>query len=165
MKKLIIGMFVLLFSLNLTFAETETLNKYLTTRSRMGADSCGLATGIFFVFRAVQNYKAKNMTSALTSAATGLTTALGSLAFITVSEAANDPLKEFKESEEYGQILDTLGEDRGEEFVLDVLAGWDLRNLARKYANDGNYADIVEGDLGSLTMENLPRFLEGMTEK
>jgi hypothetical protein len=98
-------------------------------------DSAGMVTGIYFIYEAVQAFKKNDVGGGLTSGALGLSTTLG--AFSIVAEAAETSKEDIKDtlinSPEYLKISNDLGEELAEEFVMDVIAGWSVERLNKKY--------------------------------
>ena len=130
---------LLLLSFN-TFAERTTsitAGEMVTKVTSIRVENAlGLATGVYFLYEAVQNYKSKSMGDAITSGALGLSTVLGGISFVSTAQAGELPLdvkSELQNSPEYAKIANDLGEERAEEFIFDVLAGWSVERLDAKY--------------------------------
>lgn len=131
------------------------LSDYITTTTGVHTDSLGLATAGAMIYYAVQNFRAKDPVSGLTSAALGVSSALGSFHLVRSVRAADsevDVIKVIMESEEYQVIRENFGDGLAREFVLDTLAGWSPERLADKYGLD----ELRDGQ--EIVINDGPRF-------
>lgn len=120
-----------------TTTQSVSLGDYLTEKSSVGVNSVSLLTAAYMIYEAVNNFKAKDPMSGLTSAALGASTALGAITIVTQvnAEEYNEEkvVNEIMNSDQYLEIENHYGEEKAREFLLDVLAGWSIEKLDEKY--------------------------------
>lgn len=55
-----------------------------------------------------------------------------------VPPTGDDPVRQFKQSQAYFNLVQTLGQKEADRMVLDVYAGWDFDKIVNKYVTDPN---------------------------
>lgn len=142
MKKFILIITISMTFSSFSFADSQTSgitgDELIAKKTGIRTDSLGLATGLYFIYEGVtelRKKKGKDVGRGLTHAALGISTALGAFTFIGKASAAerSDIVDEIKATDDYSKIVKDLGEERANEFLLDVVAGWSAEALSEKY--------------------------------